>query len=130
MNTSVIRHRVADFLKQYPPFDSLEEEDLLQLAGGGRVKFHESEEFVYRLGDIRGKFVWIVQQGAVHLLKGDPEQGNLHDVLEPGELFGLDFFASGGPYLYSARTATDVILYAIDASHFENLVMRHPAVGT
>src|SRR5688500_12027561 len=48
VNTSVIQYRVADFLKRYAPFDSLPDQDLLDLAGSGRVKFHESEEYVYQ----------------------------------------------------------------------------------
>ncbi len=128
VNTSIIRHRVADFIKQHPPFDALPEPDLLELAGSGRVKFHESEEFVYRRGDVRGKFIWILQQGTVHLLQGDQEQGRLHDVIEAGDLLGLDFFAGDGPYLYSARTATDVILDALDGGVMAAMVARHHSV--
>lgn len=124
MNTSVIRHRVADFLKQYPPFDALSETDLLEVAGSGRVKFHEAQEFIYRRGDSKGKFMWMIQQGTVHLLQGDPEQGRLQDVLGEGDMIGLD----SGFYLHSALTASDVILYAIDSVVFEGLVSRYPGV--
>lgn len=117
MQTSVIRHRVADFLKQYPPFDALSESDLLDLAGSGRVKFHESEEFVYWQGDPTGPFLWVIQQGRVDLLDGE----TLRDVLGPGDLLGLD--RSCG-----ARTASDVILYAVDAARFHALADRYPAV--
>ena len=117
MQTSVIRHRVADFLKQHPPFDALSGPDLLDLAGSGRVKFHESEEFVYWQGDPPGPFVWVVQQGRVDLLDGE----TLHDVLGPGGLLGLD-------RRHSARTASDVILYAVDAARFQALADRYPAV--
>jgi CRP-like cAMP-binding protein len=116
MQTSVILHRVADFLKQYPPFDALSQPDLLELAGSGRVKFHESEEFVYWQGDPKGPFVWVIQQGRVDLLDGD----TLRDVLGAGDLIGLD-------RLTSARTASDVILYALDAAKFEALAGPHLA---
>ena len=53
MNTSVIRYRVADFLKQYAPFDTLAEEDLLALASNGRVKFHEAGEQIYAQGQAK-----------------------------------------------------------------------------
>jgi signal-transduction protein with cAMP-binding, CBS, and nucleotidyltransferase domain len=124
MNTSVIRHRVADFLKQFQPFDTLSEADLLEVAGSGRVKFHEAGEFVYRRGEAKGKFIWMIQQGTVQLLRGDPDQGDLHDVLGDGDLIGLD----SGFYLHSALTASDVILYAIDSAVFEALTSRYPAV--
>src|SRR5688572_4721942 len=114
MQTSVILHRVADFLKQYPPFDALSAADLLDLAGSGRVKFHESEEFIYWQGDPKGPFVWVIQQGRVDLLDGE----TLRDVLGAGDLVGLD-------RLTSARTASDVILYALDAAKFEALAGRY-----
>jgi hypothetical protein len=117
MQTSVIRHRVADFLKQHPPFDALSPSDLLDLAGSGRVKFHESEEFVYWQGDPKGPFVWVVQQGRVDLLDGE----TLRDVLGPGDLLGLDRSCA-------ARTASDVILYAVDAAKFGALADRYPEV--
>jgi hypothetical protein len=110
MQTSVIRHRVADFLKQHPPFDTLHATDLLDLAASGRVKFHESEELIYEQGDSRGRFVWVIQQGRVDLLDGE----RLHDVLGAGDLLGLDT-------RHAARTATDVILYALDANRFEEI---------
>ena len=46
MQTAAISYRVADFLKQHPPFNSIEEQDLLNLVARGRVKFHEGDEFL------------------------------------------------------------------------------------
>jgi CBS domain-containing protein len=39
VDTAAISYRVADFLKQHPPFHVMQEEDLLKLARQGRVKF-------------------------------------------------------------------------------------------
>lgn len=124
MKTSVIRHRVADFLKSHAPFDSLVPDDLLALAGSGRVKFHESEEPVYEEGDTTGAFVWVIQQGRVEIREG----GQLRDMVGAGDLLGLERFAGASHYRQSARTATDVILYAVDAALFESIVARNAAV--
>ena len=128
MKTSVIRHRVADFLKLHAPFDALSEQDLLDLAGSGRVKFHESEEYVFHQGDAKGQLVWIIQQGRVELLEERTTSEQLRDVLGEGDLLGLDRFAGDGSCLHSARTATDVILYGVDASVLESVIPRYPAV--
>ncbi len=128
MKTSVIRHRVSDFLKLHAPFDALSEQDLLDLSGSGRVKFHESEEYVFRQGDAKGRLVWIIQQGRVELLDERTPGEQLRDVLGEGDLLGLERFAGDGSCLHSARTATDVILYGIDASILESVVPRYPAV--
>lgn len=128
MNTSVIRYRVADFLKRHAPFDSVPEADLLTLAGHGRVKFHESDETVYRQGQAKTSFVWVVQQGRVELLREDSDQSQLLDVAGEGDLLGLDRFTGDGQYKTSARTASDVILYALEARAFEELMLRYPEV--
>ena len=104
MKTSVIRHRVADFLKSHAPFDSLAVQDLLALAGSGRVKFHESEESVYDEGDPTGPMLWVIQQGRVEIVEG----GHLRDLLGAGDLLGLDRFAGADHYRQSARTAKRV----------------------
>jgi len=128
MNTSVIRYRVADFLKAHAPFDALPQQQLLDLAGRGRVKFHESDEYVFQKGQGKTAWIWIIQQGRVELVDETAGDNQLRDVLGEGDLLGLERFLGDGSYLTSARTAGDVILYAIEASAFEDLVARHPEV--
>ncbi|MCU1235326.1 MAG: nucleotidyltransferase [Candidatus Solibacter sp.] len=128
MKTSVIRQRVADFLQRHTPFDALSAEDLLDLAGSGRVKFHEADEYIFREGDARGQVVWMIQQGRVELLENDGSGEQLRDVLGEGDMVGLAHCGPDGACLHSARTSTDVILYGISAALFESLVPRYPAV--
>ena len=128
MKTSIIRQRVADFLKRHTPFDALTEEDLLALAGSGKVKFHESEEYLFRRGDAPGQFVWIIQQGKVELLDETESGEKLRDVLGEGDVLALERFRGEGRCDCAARTATDVILYGVAADVFESTVERYPAV--
>ncbi|MDZ7638038.1 MAG: hypothetical protein U5J83_07280 [Bryobacterales bacterium] len=88
MKTSVIRQRVADFLKQHPPFDALPEEDLLLLAGSGKVAFHESEEYIVRDGQTAMELLWVIQQGCVEIAQPGGEGEVLRDVLEAGGVAG------------------------------------------
>lgn len=129
MNTSVIRYRVADFLKSHAPFDALPGPHLIELAGQGRVKFHEADEYIFRQGQVKTPWVWIIQQGRVELIDETPGGADqLRDVLGEGDLLGLERFLGDGAYVSSARTTCDVIVYAIDAGAFEDLAARHPAV--
>ncbi len=105
MQTSAILHRVADFLRKHAPFDALPEANLLALVCSGRVKSHQSEEYVFRQGDTKGSLVWVIQQGRERLC----------DVLGPGGLLGLDRFVDEGVSRYSHRTCTDVIFLSVDA---------------
>jgi signal-transduction protein with cAMP-binding, CBS, and nucleotidyltransferase domain len=128
MNTSVIRYRVADFLKRHAPFDTVPETELIALAAKGRVKFHEADEYIHRLGQSKTPYVWFVQQGRVELLLERSEDQQLLDVAGEGDLLGLDRYVGDGSYRCSARTTTDVIVYALDAGAFELLMTRHPEV--
>src|SRR5215468_4259029 len=127
MNTSVIRYRVADFLKTHAPFDALPMHQLIDLAGQGRVKFHTADEYIFQKGQPKTPWVWIIQQGRVEIVDDTSGRSDLLDVLEEGDLLGLERFLGDGSYLSSARTAGDVIVYAIDAGAFETLALRHPA---
>jgi signal-transduction protein with cAMP-binding, CBS, and nucleotidyltransferase domain len=128
MNTSVIRYRVADFLKSHAPFDAVPEQRLIDLAGQGRVKFHEAGEYVFQQGQAGAAWVWIIQQGKVELIEESFGASHLRDVLGEGDLLGIERLFGDGAYLASARTASDVILYAIDTRAFEAFAAQHAAV--
>jgi signal-transduction protein with cAMP-binding, CBS, and nucleotidyltransferase domain len=128
MRTNVIRQRVADFLERHTPFDALSSEDRLDLAGSGRVKFHESDEYVLRQGETPGAVVWVIQQGRVELLDQRGGDVRLCDVAGEGDILGLERFSGAGEYQYSARTGTDVILYGLSASMLESLAGAYPAL--
>ena len=103
VKTSLIRQRVADFLQRHAPFDALSGPDLLEMARGGKVKFHESEEYIFRQGDRKGPVVWMMQQGRLLGLRGE------------GDLLG-------------EGTATDGVLYGVTAPLFNAALERHPAM--
>jgi signal-transduction protein with cAMP-binding, CBS, and nucleotidyltransferase domain len=128
MQTAVIRYRVADFLKRYAPFDSLPEDDLLALAASGRVRFQESDEFVFEQGRAPGEFVWVIQQGRVTLITEANGREQLLDVLGEGDMLGLGRYAGQDRWTHTARTASDVILYAVNAQLFGELAAKHPGI--
>ncbi len=126
MRSSSIYYRVADFLKGFPPFSFIGEEDLLRLAGSGRVKFHESGEYVYWQGSKPGRFIFVIQQGTLKLVDESRQAEALQDVLGEGDIIGAEGLAGKSGYQYSAKTTSDVIIYALPAAEFEELTEKHP----
>ena len=126
MRSSSIYYRVADFLKSFPPFSFVSEEDLLRLAGSGRVKFHESDEYVYWQGSKPGRFIFVIQQGTLKLVDESQQAEALQDVLGEGDIIGAEGLAGKSEYQYSAKTTSDVIIYALPATEFEELGEKHP----
>lgn len=126
METSAIRYRVVDFLKEHPPFQAMDDEDLLVLAERGRVRFHEVDEYVYWQGTPHGPHLFVIQQGTVSLWDEAEGTPRLQDVRGPGDLLGVDRFLGSDLHVHSAKAASDVMLYAFEASAFEPLLAKYP----
>ena len=62
METSAIHYRVADFLKKYPPFHAMADDDLLALTANGRVRFHEPGDYLLWEGEPHRSQVFVLQQ--------------------------------------------------------------------
>ena len=126
MDTSPISYRVADFLKQHPPFQAMDDADLLELAARGRVKFHEANEFILWQGEPHKSHVFVIQQGVVTLWDETDGRLALRDVCGAGDLLGVERFVGAPHSLQSARSTTDVVIYAFPAPDFEELVLKDP----
>ena len=126
MDTSAISYRVADFLKKHPPFQTMEESDLLELAARGRVRFHEANEYVLWQGEPHKLHVFVIQQGTVTLWDEADERAALRDVRGAGDMLAIERFTGAPCCLHSARSASDVVIYAFPASDFEDLVLKYP----
>ena len=129
MRTSTINYRVADFLKQHPPFGFLDEAELLQLAGRGRVKMHERGERMFEEGGQPGSFVFVIQQGTVRLVNESGDDSQLRDILGPGDLLGVGRFLGHATHRHTALAASDVVLYCLQASDVEQLIATHGEVA-
>jgi CBS domain-containing protein len=126
MQTAAIAYRVADFLKQQPPFQFMEEADLVALAARGRVKFHEQDEYICWQSSPYTPFLYVIQQGSVALWDESAEPPLLRDIRGAGDCIGIERFNGSTVSLHSAKTASDVVLYAIQADDFARLLERYP----
>ena len=126
MDTSAITYRVADFLEQYPPFQAMEEADLLELAARGRVRFYEANEYILWQGEPHRTHVFVIQQGTVSLWDDADGQSALRDVRGAGDLLGIECFTGSPCCLYSARSASDVVIYGFPTMDFDALVLKYP----
>jgi len=125
VDTSAISYRVADFLKVHPPFNVMDESDLLMLAKHGRVKFFEPNQYILSQGASRYDIL-VIQQGTVVLCDERSAEGKLLDVRGAGDMIGIDQFNEVRIYPYAARSASDVLIYAFPAEEFAALVQKYP----
>ncbi len=127
MKAISIALRIADFLKQYPPFNVMKEEDLVKLAAEGRVKFHEAGEIIFSQGQPRGQYVYVINDGRVRIVEETPKGESLIDLRGIGDLLGLQGVLSDGPYVNTGITETDVLLYALPREQVAKLAEDSPA---
>jgi CBS domain-containing protein len=127
VETSAISYRVADFLKQHPPFQAMEEADLLDLAAHGRVKFHEPNEYLLWQGEPHRHQVFVIQQGTVSLWDETDGEPALRDVRGAGDMLGIERYNGAAACLHSARSSSDVLIYAFPAADFETLLAKYPS---
>jgi CBS domain-containing protein len=125
VETAAIAYRVADFLKQHAPFHAVAEADLLALAAGGRVRFHEPNEYILWQGEPHRRHVFVIQQGTVSLWDESAEAAKLRDVRGAGDMLGLERYNDVRATLHSARSESDVVIYAFDAGDFETYVLKY-----
>ncbi|MCC5834602.1 MAG: cyclic nucleotide-binding domain-containing protein [Opitutales bacterium] len=122
MKAETIAIRIADFLKDYPPFKFLQKDDLVDLASGGRVKFHEADEIIFSQGHPRNQFIHVVQQGRVKILESTPKGEKLIDLRGRGDLLGLQGVFNEDPYVHTGQTEMETILYALPRKKFTDLI--------
>jgi CBS domain-containing protein len=126
METSAIRYRVADFLKQHPPFNAMDDADLIALAENGRVRFYEANEFILWQGEPHKSHIFVIQQGTVSLWDERRGAAELRDVRGAGDLLGVEQFNGAPSVLFSARSTSDVVVYGLAAADFGELLTKHP----
>jgi CBS domain-containing protein len=126
VETAGISYRVADFLKDHPPFNAVSDADLLALTAHGRVRFHEPNEFILWKGEPHRPFILVVQQGTVSLWEETADRAELRDVRGPGDMLGLERYNGARTCLYSARAESDVVVYAFADHDFETHVLKYP----
>ncbi|MEO7275009.1 MAG: putative nucleotidyltransferase substrate binding domain-containing protein [Vicinamibacterales bacterium] len=105
------------------------ESDLLELAARGRVKFHEPNEYILWQGEPHRHQVFVIQQGTVSLWDESAPEAQLRDVRGAGDLLGFERFNGAPVSPHSARSSSDVLIYAFPASDFEMLLMKYPEAG-
>ena len=113
MNDTSLQNRIADFLKNHPPFNLIDNDILLKLSGRVHVKYYEEGEFLYRAGDNPGEFAYVIRQGGVEKILESDGKPRVVDMVDVGDICGVASLITGKPYKTSSRVMKDTMIYAI-----------------
>lgn len=111
--SNLIPDRIANALRQFPPFSMFEETAVLELARHANVQVLTKDDPVWRQGDPPGDEVLFLARGRVEYLFRTGDRTELIDVRDVGDTLGLSALHEGAPYRVTALAAEDSILYAL-----------------
>lgn len=120
--------RIADFLRTYPPFSYLTEEQLGQVSRSAVVKYLPPQASVFAQGDEPLQRFFVVNKGAIRLFRTD-DTLRLVDQLDEGDVFGIRPLIAKQRYAVTARASEESLLYAIAIADFEPLIEANPQVA-
>ncbi len=124
---NTISHRVADFLKSYPPFSFLQQRDLEKISEQISIIYKEKDSVVFAENEETHDSFYVVHKGAVALKTS--LSNDILDMCDEGDIFGLRPLIANENYQMEARAYEETILYAIPLTIFRPYALENKAVG-
>jgi CBS domain-containing protein len=111
---------IAGFLAAHPPFDAVGADELARVADVTETEEFPAGKTIFSQGTGPVGYLRVVRTGAVEII----HNGQVLDLLGPGELFGHASMLSGLPTGFEARAAEDTLCYRIPADVIGPLLAR------
>jgi CBS domain-containing protein len=124
---NTISHRVADFLKNFPPFSFLSQKDLELISEQISIIYKEKNSVIFAENEETHSSFYVVHKGAVALKTS--MQTDILDMCDEGDIFGLRPLIAHENYKMEARTHEETILYAIPITVFKPYALENRAIG-
>jgi CBS domain-containing protein len=123
-----IAENIANFLKEYPPFDYLSYDELIQVATSIGVVNLDKHKILFQIDDKLHDSFYVVASGVINLSVIADAEETLLNKCYAGDVFGLRPFFAKNNYMMTAKAREDSIVYAIPISVFKPFVAQNPQV--
>lgn len=124
---NTISQRVADFLKNFPPFNGLKINDLQLLSEEITILYKEKDSIIFSEKETGHDHFYVVHKGAIALIK--KSNNTIVDMCDEGDIFGLRPLMANENYELEAKAHEESILYAIPISIFKPLALENKNIG-
>lgn len=124
---NTISLRVADFLKNFPPFNEMKIDDLELLSEEVSILYKAKDDMVFAQGEDPHAHFYVVHRGAAVLRK--KPTNDIVDLCDEGDIFGLRPLIANEKYEMEATAYEESIFYAIPISTFRPYTQAYTAVG-
>jgi CBS domain-containing protein len=125
---NTISQRVADFLKNFPPFNFLDQFDIEKLSEKVSIIYKEKGDVIFEENEETHDSFYVVHKGAIELRK--KAQNDILDMCDEGDIFGLRPLIAHENYKMEAIAHEETILYAIPIAIFKPYAIKNSDVGS
>jgi len=125
---NAIAERIADFLKEYPPFNSLSYEELKVVANSIHVLNIEKQKTLFQINDPLHDSFYVVASGVINLSVISDAEETLLNKCVVGDVFGLRPFFAKNNYMMTAKAREECVVYAIPIATFRPFVAQNADV--
>lgn len=125
---NTISQRVADFLKNFPPFSFLDQHDIEVLSEQVSIIYKDKGVVIFTENEETHESFYVVHKGAIELRK--KAQNDILDMCDEGDIFGLRPLIAHENYKMEAITHEETILYAIPIAIFKPYAIKNSDVGS
>lgn len=123
-----IAENIANFLKEYPPFNYLSYDELTQVVTKIGVVNLDKHKILFKIDDKLHDSFYVVASGVINLSVIADSEETLLNKCYPGDVFGLRPFFAKNNYMMTAKSREDSIVYAVPISAFKPFVAQNPQV--
>ena len=124
---NTISHRVADFLKSFPPFSFLQQKELETISSQISIIYKEKNSIIFAENEDTHDSFYVVHKGVVALKTR--QFNDILDMCDEGDVFGLRPLIANENYQMGAVAYEESILYAIPITVFRPYALENKAVG-
>ena len=125
---NAIAERIADFLKENEPFNSLSFDDLYAIANSIRVLNVEKNNYLFQINDSLHDCFYVVFSGTISLSVVSDADEILLNKCQSGDVFGLRPFFAKNNYMMTAKAREESVVYAIPIEIFKPLLAKNAEV--
>ena len=125
---NTISQRVADFLKNFPPFNFLDKFDIEVLSEQVSIIYKDKGAIVFEENEETHNCFYVVHKGAIEL--SQKSKNDILDMCDEGDIFGLRPLIAHENYKMQACAHEESILYAIPIDVFKPYAIKNSNVGS
>lgn len=127
--SNVLAHRIYDFLKDHPPFNFIDKNNLIEISSKIKVLYFEKDKIIFEQGEKPSDSFYVVREGAVELFENYRSKKILIDVCDEGDIFGIRPLVSNNEnYTLTGLVAEETLVYSIPVSLFTNIISQNQKI--